>query len=222
MSQARTVTRLAVRELWVTLRLFVVLAAYVGAGAVVAFLPPDPTGTPARLAAGFGLATVVTSAVTAVSLALERGSGRAGWLVTRSVSRSTYLGGWFAALAAIAAAGIAAGVFLGWLALASAAVGASPIDYAIAIAIVAIAAAIGIAAGLWAGSLLRPSIAVSVVVLAAAALVVAAGIVTGGVFPSLSGAGDDLGATLRAIGGGLALTGVLLVGARLAFERADL
>ena len=72
-------------------------------------------------------------------------------------------------------AGIAAGVFLGWLALASAAVGASPIDYAIAIAIVAIAAAIGIAAGLLGGSLLRPSIAGSVVVLAAAALVGAAG-----------------------------------------------
>ncbi len=119
MSQAATVTRLALREMWITFRLLFVLAAFIGAGAVVALLPAMPSVALERLALGFGIATAVTSAVAAWSVADERTSGRAGWLVARSVSRATYLRGWFVAFAAVALVGIGAGAILGWLAAAS-------------------------------------------------------------------------------------------------------
>ena len=89
MSQAATVTRLALREMWITFRLLLALVAFIGAGAIVALLPAAPSVALERLALGFGIATAVTSGIAAWSVADERSSGRAGWLVARSVTRAT-------------------------------------------------------------------------------------------------------------------------------------
>jgi hypothetical protein len=230
MSQATTVARLAVREMWVTFRLFVVLAAYLTAGAVVAFLPAPATDTVGRLAIGFGVATIVAAAVAAWSVAAERRSGRTAWLVTRSVARGTYLVGWFAGLVIVAGLGILAGGVLGWLALQSVAVGIRIGDFGLALAAVLAAASTGIALGLAAGSLLRAAVAVGAVAVVGG--LVALGATGGGlvlppsqalfVLPTIVGADPVAGGALRAIGAGLAVTGALLILARLALEHAEL
>ena len=229
MSQAGTVTRLAVRELWVTFRLFVVLAAFVGAGAFVAVLPAGPTTTLSRLSAAFAVAAVVAGGTAAWSVALDRVAGRAGWLVTRSVARGTYLAGWFVALSAVAVAGILAGGMLGWIALSSVSIGVRPGDYLAGLGAVTAASTTGIGLGLLVGLLLRASFAVAAVVLIAAAVVVAT-VLVGPippvsaflVLPTVAGADPVLGAALRASGAALALTGGILVLARAALGRAEL
>jgi hypothetical protein len=230
-SQSSTVARLATRELWMTFRLLLVLIVTVGAGAVVGLLPATPAQALARLAAGLGVAIGVAAAVAAWSLAEERVSGRAGWLVTRSVGRGTYVAGWFGALVLVAGAGLVAGAVLGWLSVAStAAVDAT--EYAAAIVAVAATLVVGVAAGLLAGALLRPPAATIVTVVVCAAATAAVVLVPdlarwlpGGGIALLAGvAGADAATadSLRAAGIGLALAAVTLVICRIAFERADL
>ena len=52
MSQTGVVTRLALRELWISFRLLALLAVYVGAGAFVALLPAPMATVLVRLAIG--------------------------------------------------------------------------------------------------------------------------------------------------------------------------
>ncbi len=231
MSQVGTVTRLTLRELWITFRLLVVLVAFTGVGSVVALLPAPAAVSFERLAVGFGIATTVTSALAAWSLAEERASGRAGWLMTRSVSRGTYLLGWFGAIAAVTALGLIGGATLGWLA-ASTTPGLDGTGYAsVAFAILAATwAAIGL--GLVAGTVAKPLVA-AVSASAICSAVAAAGLLVpvarswtpAGAYlalPWVAGADAVLPAALRAAGIGLFLAAVLLVAARVAMERAEL
>jgi hypothetical protein len=71
-SQTLVVTRLAVRELWITFRMLALLAAYVGVGAAVALLPAPPGVTLVRLSIGLGVAIVVGTAIAAEGIAAER------------------------------------------------------------------------------------------------------------------------------------------------------
>jgi hypothetical protein len=230
-SQAITVARLATRELWMTFRLLLVLLVFVGAGAVVGLLPARLPETMARLAAGFGLAIVIAAAVAAWSLAEERLAGRTGWLVTRAVARATYLVGWYASLLLVATVGLAAGALLGWLAIPR-----SPVidatEYVAAIVGVAATLGLGVAAGLTAGALLRPrpAMIVTIAICAATALGVtllpeARPWIPGGALTALAGSAEAepvVADALRAAGACLALAAAVLVGCRLALERADL
>lgn len=232
MSQAAAVTRLALRELWITFRLLVVLVAFIGVGAVVALVPAPPAVSFERLAIGFGVATIVTSALAAWSLAEERGSGRAGWLMTRSVSRGTYLLGWFGAFAAVTVVGLTGGATLGWLAASTVPLGLDGTGFAsVAVAILAATwAAIGL--GLLAGTVARPEVA-AMSASAVCSAVAAVGLLVPDVatitplgaflvLPRVAGADAVLPAALRAAGIGLSLAAVLLVAARVAMERAEL
>lgn len=232
MSQASTVATLATRELWMTFRLLLVLLVSVGAGAVVGLVPAPLPQTMTRLAAGLGLAIVVAAAVAAWSLSEERLSGRAAWLVTRTVGRGTYLFGWYGALVGMATAGLAVGCILGWLAIpqGSSVVGAA--EYGAAAGAVAAALALAIAAGLLVGAFLRPRGAMifTVAACAVAALAVlllpeAAPWLPGGALVLMARAAEPepvLADALRAAGIGLALAAALLVVCRIAFERSDL
>ena len=218
MSQATTVARLATRELWMTFRLLLVLIVSVGAGAVVGLLPARLPETMARLAAW--------------SLAEERVSGRAGWLVTRSVARSTYLAGWYFALVLVPAIGLAAGALLGWLAIPSGAVAVAPLEYLSVFLAVATTLGATVALGLLAGALLRPPAAMVVT------LVICAGAAAGAILAQepaawlpggsllllarVAGSDPVTADALRAAGIGLALTAVVLVASRIALERTDL
>ena len=156
MSQLPVVTRLAVHELWISFRLLVVLAGSVGAGAVVALLPAPLPTTLLRLAVGVATAMSLGAIVAAWSLSRERALGRAGWLATRSVPRTTILLGWFAALALVTLVGVLATGVLGWLAATSAPGRPDPIAFGLTFAGVACGALALVALGLAIGSLLAP------------------------------------------------------------------
>lgn len=156
MSETTVVTRLALRELWISFRLLLLVAGYVGVGAVVALLPAPASDTLWRLSLGLAGAVVLGSVIAAGALSTERVLGRAGWLVTRSISRSTLLVGWFLALGAVSLLGLVAAGLLGWLAVSSPRALVEPVVFAVVIAGSAAMSLAGIAIGLLMGSLLRP------------------------------------------------------------------
>ncbi len=231
MSQAVTVARLATRELFMTFRLLILLFVSAGAG-VVAGLLPAPPGVMTRLAAGLGLAIAVAAAVAAWSLAVERLSGRTGWLVTRSVARATYLFGWYGALLLVAVGGLAAGALLGWLSIPPGSVAIDATEYVAAIAGVAATDGLALAVGLLAGALLRPRGAMIVTIAlcaVATALVIllpsSSAWLPGGALVALARAAEAepvVEEALRAAGIGLVLAAAVLAACRVALERTDL
>lgn len=228
MSQAGVVTGLALRELWITFRLLVALAGFVVAGATVALLPAPAPLAFERLAIGLGAATALASGVAAWSFAEERRSGRVGWLVTRSVSRTTCLTAWFAATLGIVIAGLAAAATLGWISVV-ALPGLDLTGYAVAIVAVGADAAAALAFALLAGAMARPVVAALASVAAcwcavAAALLVPLPptVVAHPLLPRFGSATDVVHDGMAAAGVGLTLTAFLLVLARLALARAEL
>ena len=170
MSQATVVTRLAVRELWITFRLLALLAGFIGVGALVALLPAPLSAVMERLAIGLGVAATLAGAVAAWSFADERSRGRAAWLVTRSVSRGTLLAGWFAAIALLALAGTAVAALLGWLTASAVSLQLDAGAFAALFAGVAATVLAAIALGLLIGTLLRGPLAAGVTVIVGAGL----------------------------------------------------
>ncbi len=232
MSQAGVVTRLAVRELWITFRMVVLLVAFVTVGTAVALLPAPLPVTMHRFSAGLGAATLLVAATAAWSIAEERAHGRAGWLVTRSVSRGTFLRGWFVAVTAIGLVGLAAAAVLGWLAASGVSLRLDPVAYAAMLGAVAATLAPAVALGLLSGSIFGPRLAAAVSILASAILVAAAwllpangGMVPGGAFLELAGLTEGtvaIAGSWRTAGASLLAAALLLGLARLAMSRAEL
>jgi hypothetical protein len=235
-SQASVVAGLAVRELWISFRLLLILLAYVGAGAFVALVPAPVTTTLERLSLGLAVAIALSAAVAGWSIAAERVTGRAGWLVGRSVGRWTLLVGWFLAVAGMAMLGIAIASLLGWVTIAGVATRPDLVGYAaVAVAVVAWAcAATGL--GLLLGTLL-PALPAA---LGASLLVGVAGLAAwastwaspdagwflpGAALGLLATAGEvarGIGPALRAAGAALAMAALLVALTRLALERVEL
>ena len=229
MSQAGVVARLAWRELWITFRMLLVLVAFVGVGALVVLLSGSPGAIFERAAVGLGAATVVVAAVTAWSVAEERVSGRTGWLVTRSVSRWTYLFGWFGALLSISLVGLAAAAFLAWMAAASALASPDPAELAAAFAGITAGVTAAIALGLLIAALARPFLAsllaaLGCALVGGAALVIprAAVLLPEALLANVPAPGSVLDDALRAAGLALVVCALLLSLARLAAERVEL
>jgi hypothetical protein len=228
-SQAGLVARLAWRELWITFRMLLLLVAFVGVGALVVLLPASPAAMLERAAIGLGAATIVAAAVTAWSVADERVSGRTGWLVTRSVSRGTYVLGWFEALMAISLVGLAAAGSLGWMAVASGLAEPGPAELAAGLAAVGAGVAAAIALGLLVAALARPPLAA---ILAAVGCVAAGAAVLGipgagslmpvTVLAQVAAPGSVLDDALRSAGLALVVCALLLALARVAIERVEL
>lgn len=232
MSQAGVVTWLAVRELWITFRLVLLLVAFVGAGVAVALLPAPLPDTMRRLAVGLGAAMLLVTATAAWSLAAERRQGRAGWLVARSVSRGTLLGGWFAALSSVALVGLAASAVLGWLAASGVSLRLDPGAFAVLLGAVASTVLAAVALGLLAGSVAGPAPAAAAAILGCCAAMTAAwllpeagGLVPGSAFLELAALTEgppSVADAWRSAGGALLAAGVLLALARVALGRAEL
>lgn len=232
MSQAGVVTRLAVRELWITFRLMLLLVAFVGAGAAVALLPAALPVTMQRLAIGLGAATALVAVTAAWSLADERRQGRAGWLVARSVSRGTLLGGWFVAVSSVALAGLAAAAVLGWLAASGVSLRLDPAAFAVLMAATGATVVAAAALGLLAGAVFRPMLAVLVAALGCAAALAAAwflpqagGLVPGSAFLELAALTEGpilVADAWRSAGAALIAACLLLVIGRIGLSRAEL
>jgi ABC-type transport system involved in multi-copper enzyme maturation permease subunit len=227
-SQTGVVTRLALRELWISFRLLFLLAAYIGAGAVVALLPAPLSTILFRLAIGVAAAMLVGAAIAGWSLSRERALGRAAWLATRSIPRATILVGWFAALALVSIAGIIAVGVLGWLAASAPAARLDPFAFGLTFAAIACGAIGLLALGLLIGTLLRPSLAAIV----AAAIGVALGGVAWVGLPrvampiealsQLAQLSSPVSVAVQGAGAGLAAAGLLLFLARVVIDRVDL
>lgn len=234
MSQAETVARLAVRELWMSFRLLITLAAYVVAGMSVALLPPAPLAVAAdRLALALGVAAAVAAALAAWTVGVERIRGRTAWLVTRSVPRGTVLNGWFAALAGTALVGhvVAAGV--GWVLALGVAADPDAGGYLVLVVATMAGTLALVGIGIVAGLLLEPAAALigTTTIAGTLGLVAVTGILPppivpgAGAFAILAGYGGASAVVapgLLAAGTSLAAVAALLAAGRLLVERADL
>ena len=228
MSQTGVVTRLALRELWITFRLLVLLAAYVAAGAAVALLPAPLSTTLLRLAIGVSAAMVAGAAIAAWSLSRERILGRTAWLATRSIPRGTILVGWFAALTLVSMLGIVAVGALGWLAASAPGASLDPLAFGLTFAAIACGAVGLLALGLLVGTFLRPPAAAIV----AAAAGVAIGAVAWAALPRIASPLEALAqmtqlsspvsVAIQGAGEGLASAALLLLLARVVIDRVDL
>lgn len=232
MSQAAVVTRLAMRELWITFRLLGLLAVFVAVGAAVAVLPGPVPAVTERLGIGLGVAAILAGSVAAWSFADERARGRAAWLVTRSVSRGTVLGGWFVAVLAISLTGLTAAGLLGWLSASAVSLRLDSGAFAAHLVGAAATVSVAIALGLVAGSVLRAPLALAATVAAGAGLGAMAWLLpdAGEWIPGAAmvdfaalreGMAPQPGA-LRTAGAALVTTALLLAAARLVLERAEL
>lgn len=227
-----TITRLAIRELWISFQLLLVLSAFVAAGALVALVPGAPAVTLDRLAAGLGIAAAIASASGAGALASQRQRGVGGWLVSRAVPRRTLLHGWFLALGLPVLIGTVAAAVLGWLAVAGAATGPDPLPFGLAVAAVGAGSLAGLALGLAMGAVLSPvPAALGALVVCGAVAVVSLALPSAAEFlpgaghvalAALSDVGRPLALAVRAVGTSVLLIAVLLVLARAALDRADL
>ena len=228
MSQTGVVTRLALRELWISFRLLLLLAAYVGAGAAVALLPASPSTVLARLAIGVAAAMVVGTAIAGWSLSRERALGRAAWLATHSIPRATILVGWFVALTLVSILGIAAAGVMGWLAASAPGARLDALAFGLTFAAISCGAIGLLALGLLIGTLLRPSAAAVGAAFAGMSLAGAAWVADPRVasplelLTQLPQLPNPISVALQGAGAGLAVAGLLLILARVVLDRVDL
>ena len=122
-----TVTGLALRELWISFRLLLVVGVLVAAAVPSAMLPhttpalaASPLESPLEwFAIGLALALGVVGGMAGAALSRERRRGSAGWLVIRAVPRAVILLGWFAAFVLLLVAGLLPAATLVWLTVAA-------------------------------------------------------------------------------------------------------
>ena len=228
MSQTGVVSWLAVRELWISFRLLMLLAAYVGVGALVALVPAPGSTAMTRLSIGLAAAVIVGAAIAAGALASERVLGRAGWLVTRSISRGTVLVGWFVAVGGVSLVGLVAAAALGWLAASPSVAQVQPAPFAAIVGGVAAQGLALIAIGLLLGALLAPvpasgaALVAGILVAAASYFVLPDALSPLGALAALPSLDRPVAAGVQGAGIGLATTAVALGFARVALGRADL
>ncbi|MGH2428775.1 MAG: hypothetical protein ACRDGV_07820 [Candidatus Limnocylindria bacterium] len=227
-----TMAWLALRELWISPRLLVLLVPFISAGALAALLPMSVSDATDRFAAALGVATMIVAAVAATSLATERRLGRAGWLVSQAVPRGSLLAGWLVAICAATLPALAAAGLVAWLALSESP--RAPAAGSFALDLVAVgcgtlaAAALGLLAGTTLSSVAAPVVALLICCGVAAVTIAAPAIgslLPGAGHQALAGLPDTprpLGGALQAAGVSLGAAAILLAVARAAFERADL
>ena len=152
-----TLTRMAVRELWISFRLLLLLALPIAVGLLALLFPPDSGITQPALALGLAAVATVAAGVAAAAWASERRRGTAGWLSLRAVPRASILIAWFAGLALPLLVGTAAGGLLVWLGT-----GVAPdppldaLSYASLVGAAAVAGLQALAIGILFGSFVRP------------------------------------------------------------------
>jgi hypothetical protein len=234
---------LALRELWISFRLLVAVAAMLLAALPTALLSSTPvelagmTWTPLRLfAIGLAAAIALVAGLAAATLAAERRRGTIGWLVSRAVPRPVVLLGWFSAYALVLLLGLVPAAALAWLTQPEASQGAGgPAAYVAPIAAAWATGLVCVAVGLALGSRLPAFVAAVLTILVVGALLVpsAADIVPGLAAPPAPGAGlailggladaaRPIADSLRSAGAALTAASVALAIGSAALSRADL
>jgi hypothetical protein len=210
-SRFLTVTGLALRELWISFRLLVAVAAMLLAALPTALLPSSPTElagvswTPLQLfAIGLAAALALVAGLAAATLAGERRRGTIGWLVNRAVPRPIVLLAWFSAFALVMALGLLPPAALAWVTqLEVSQPAGGPAAFVAPMAAAWAAGLVAVALGLVLGSRLAAMPAAVITILVVAGMLV----------PAAAGVLPDLAAP-PAPGGGLAILGTLAEAAR--------
>lgn len=239
MRRLRTLTRMALHELWISFRLIPVLGLPMVGGMLISAIPPELAGETAVGGAGFWYAVVaavaicIASGLAALTMAHERRRGTIAWMAARAVPRSSVLFSWFLAFAILLVVGLALGSVGAWLAAISRA--ETPPDalpYSAAVAAAAGTALAGVAAGLLIGALL-PTLPATLLALAVSAPLAAAAFFVPlsalplplgglGLLTHLDSAVRPVAGALQSAGAALTSAAVLLVLAGAGLERSDL
>jgi hypothetical protein len=239
MKRLRTLTRVALHEMWISFRLILVIGLPVVGGIAVIALPPELAGATAVGGAGFwyavsaSAAICIASGLAAGTMAHERRRGTVAWMAVRAVPRSAVLFSWFVSYGSLLTAGIALGSIGAWLAAIARA--DSPPDFgpfAAAIVATAGAALVSVAGGLLFGTFLRTLPATLLALVLSAAILAAAlagplggvPLPTGGIglLAHLDASTRPVGDALQSAGAALAAAALLLVLAGAGLERSDL
>ncbi|MDP9467831.1 MAG: hypothetical protein M3P32_03715 [Chloroflexota bacterium] len=239
MTRLRTLTGMALREMWISFRLIGVLGLPLLGGLLAIAVPADLAGVTAVggtafwFAVGACVAIVIASGLAAGTIAHERRRGTMAWMAVRAVPRAAVLASWFVAFGLLLAAGIVLGSIGAWLtAVARAEAAPDMVPFAAAVGATLGAALTSLAAGLLIGTLL-PMVPATVVAVAVGTGLLAAAIQTApgglpspiggiGLLAHLDGASRPVGDALQSAGAALAATAILLVLAGVALERRDL
>lgn len=234
-----TLTRMALRELWISFRLIPLVGVPVLGGMLISAIPPEFAGETAVGGAGFwyavaaGVGICVASGLAALTMAVERRRGTAAWMAVRAVPRSTILVSWFLAFALLVCLGLALGSVGAWLAaIGRAETSPDALPFAAAVAAAAGTALAGVAAGLLIGTTLPPLPAILLAV-AVTAPVVGAPLLAPlsalplpigglGLLTHLDSAVRPVSSALQSAGAALAAAAVLLVLAGAGLERTEL
>ena len=240
MSRFLTLVGLALRELWISFRLLLVVALLLLAGLPAALLPhavtPDLAGAPPDALGWFALALAVAISLVAgiagSTLAGERRRGAAGWMSVRAVPRPSIVLAWFTAFGVLLLLGLVPTALLAWLSLGSTVLPGGPTPLVAAAASAGCTGLAAVALGMLSGSLLPPwpALVAATIPAAAVLLLSAAGQIGWWTVPAdalevlahLDTTQRPIADSLRAGGAALGVASVLLVLAVVAFERADL
>src|SRR5207247_1597551 len=122
MTRFRTLTGMALHELWISFRLIPLLGLPVVGGLLISAIPPEYAGETAVGGAGFwfaviaAVATCLAAGLAALTMAHERHRGTVAWMAARAVPRAAVLFSWFLAFAILLILGLAIASVGAWLA----------------------------------------------------------------------------------------------------------
>jgi hypothetical protein len=229
-SRFLTIAGLVLRELWISFRLLVVVAALLVAALPTALLPVGPlqvAGTawiPLQLfAMGLAAALALVAGLAAAALAVERRRGTIGWLVSRAVPRPIILLAWFSAFAFVITVALIPSAVLAWFTQGEASQGSGgPTAFVAPIVATWAAGIAAVAVGLLLGSRLpaMPAAIVTILLVVTVLMPAAFGVMPGLAAPPAPGAGlailGDLETAARPIADSLRSAGASLTAAAVA------
>ena len=239
MRRLRTLTRMALHELWISFRLIPLIGLPVVGGMLVSAVPPELAGETALGGSAFwfavaaALATSVAAALAALTMAYERRRGTLAWMAVRAVPRPTVLFSWFLGFATLLLIGLALGAVGAWLAVIGRAESTpDAIPFTAAVGASAATALAAVAVGLLLGTTL-PTLPATLLALAVSAALVAVPFLMpltsiplplGGLalLTHIESAARPVAGALQSAGAALAAAAVLLVLAWTGLERSDL
>jgi hypothetical protein len=239
MRRLRTLTRMALHELWISFRLVPLVGIPVIGGMLVSAIPPEFAGETAVGGAGFwyavaaGVTTCIASGLGALTMAHERRRGTVAWMAARAVPRASVLFSWFLGFAILLVVGLALGSVGAWLAaIARAETPPDAIPFSAAVGATTATAMAGVAAGLLIGTTFRTLPATLLALAVSGPLVAWTFLVPLSAIPlpfgglallaHLDSAARPVAGSLQSAGAAIAAAAVLLVLAAAGLERSDL
>ena len=239
MRRLRTLTRMALHELWISFRLIPIVGLPVVGGMLVSAIPPEFAGETAVGGSGFWYAVAAATAIAAaaalaaLTMAHERRRGTLAWMAVRAVPRPSVLFSWFLGFAILLLIGLAIGSVGAWLAaIGRAETTPDAIPFAAAVGATAATALVAVAVGLLLGAVL-PALPATLLALAVTTALVVVPFIAPlsaiplplgglGLLAHLDAAARPVAGALQSAGAALAAASVLLVLTAAGLERSDL